>query len=251
MNSSSAAKHFFPPVFENNPQNPDVFGGLICEVTKKGNTVGKYHIKIHLGISRSAKHHQNVDLGEIFVYKLLDLIKVGPTVHFLPNIQKSRFGLYIATEDVKGFRQRSDIQKMNDREKLKCELLSNILILTDLHSENYGIDGEGNLSIIDFQLGALHRGTKRMEKYMKDNMKYRTQIVEFIKLWNFPKVFDSADSEITNQKELMAKRNIGRQSSDEYLAYLKQIKENVSVVLASNHDEDNTEPSPAKIQKIQ
>lgn len=41
---------------------------------------------------------------------------------------------------------------MDGKEKLKFELLSNILILTDLHSENYGIDGEGNLSIVDFQV---------------------------------------------------------------------------------------------------
>lgn len=90
-----------------------------------------------------------------------------------------------------------------------------------------------------------------MQYYWKNNKKNHIEIVEFIKLWNFPKIFKSADSEIIYQKNVMAKRNIDRESSKEYEKYLKQIKDNVSVVLASNDDEDNTEPNPNKIQKIQ
>lgn len=42
---------------------------------------------------------QNADLRELFVYRLLELIKVGPLVHFIPNTHYSCFGLYIATKD--------------------------------------------------------------------------------------------------------------------------------------------------------
>lgn len=61
--------------------------------------VKKYHVKIHSGVSSRRSGDGNGDVCEIFVYKLLEKIKIGPKVYFIPNIHKSRFGMYIATED--------------------------------------------------------------------------------------------------------------------------------------------------------
>uniref|UniRef100_A0A1I7WJD6 Uncharacterized protein n=1 Tax=Heterorhabditis bacteriophora TaxID=37862 RepID=A0A1I7WJD6_HETBA len=40
-----------------------------------------------------------VDICELFVYRLLYYIKMGPEVYFIPNVHHSSFGLYIATRE--------------------------------------------------------------------------------------------------------------------------------------------------------
>lgn len=62
--------------------------------------VAKYHIKVHIGLA-VAPFNQNADLRELFAYKLLEKINVGPKAHFVPNVHYSGLGLYIATEDGK------------------------------------------------------------------------------------------------------------------------------------------------------
>lgn len=58
-----------------------------------------YHVKIHSRVSSRRWGDADIDLREIFVYKLLEEIKIGPIAHFIPNIHNSKYGLYIATED--------------------------------------------------------------------------------------------------------------------------------------------------------
>lgn len=136
----------------------------MCIVKKNDEQIGKYHVKEHIGLS----NHRNADLREIFVYKLLELIKIGPKVHFLPNKHYSCFGLYIATEDGKfykylvfiiiyvlvvGFcRGNSNGVILTDELRAQRDLIRRIFFLKDVHSENYGVDGNGSLSIIDFQV---------------------------------------------------------------------------------------------------
>lgn len=61
---------------------------------------------------------------------------------------KSRLYIYIL---VAGFTRKSEA-KMVEEQKSQLDLLRHILFLMDLHSANYGIDGEGNLCIVDFQV---------------------------------------------------------------------------------------------------
>lgn len=49
-------------------------------------------------MGRSAALHTEVDLRELFIYKLLEIIKIGPNVHFIRNLHHSNFLLFIATE---------------------------------------------------------------------------------------------------------------------------------------------------------
>lgn len=73
-------------------------GGLECYIYRNKDFVKKFHVKIH---TRLANWHRNkgCDLRELFSYKLLETIDVGPKVHFIPNLHHSGFGLYIASED--------------------------------------------------------------------------------------------------------------------------------------------------------
>lgn len=63
------------------------------------NSHAKYYIKSRYNMHKSsAKYHNGVDLRELFVYKLLENLRVGPPVHFILNTHDSKFGLFIATE---------------------------------------------------------------------------------------------------------------------------------------------------------
>lgn len=70
----------------------------MCEVHEGGKLLATFHIKTHLGISRSVDHNL-VDLRELYVYKVVERIKVGSTVYFIPNENYSKHALYIATQD--------------------------------------------------------------------------------------------------------------------------------------------------------
>ncbi|CAJ0957468.1 unnamed protein product, partial [Mesorhabditis belari] len=124
-------------------------GGLICNVLRNGSLLGKYYVKEHIGLS----NWQHADLREIFIYKLFELIQVGPEVHFIPNTHYSGLGLYIGTKEVVGFR-RADTEGLEISNELYAQrdLLRRVLCVKDLHSKNYGVDDKGKLSIVDFQI---------------------------------------------------------------------------------------------------
>lgn len=73
----------------------------MVKITKTDQTeeVKRYHVKTHWRVSSRTSEGAPIDLRELFVYKLLERMKFGPKVYFIPNVHKSRFGLYIATED--------------------------------------------------------------------------------------------------------------------------------------------------------
>lgn len=73
---------------------------MMCYVEQGSKELATFFIKNHLGIVRSGNHNL-VDLRELYAYKVLEHIKVGPTVHFLPNEHYSQYALYIATEQGK------------------------------------------------------------------------------------------------------------------------------------------------------
>lgn len=63
---------------------------------------------------------------------------------------KAAYFRYISVE---GFQEFSDVRStMSWDSKLQLDLLRRILYLTDLHEANYGIDGKGNLCIVDFEV---------------------------------------------------------------------------------------------------
>lgn len=71
----------------------------MCEVNHNGKILAKFHVKCHYDTSSYTSEHSKVDLRELFAYKLLEIIKVGPLVHFVRNVHRSTYGMYIATQD--------------------------------------------------------------------------------------------------------------------------------------------------------
>uniref|UniRef100_A0A914EP93 Ubiquitin-like domain-containing protein n=1 Tax=Acrobeloides nanus TaxID=290746 RepID=A0A914EP93_9BILA len=226
-----AAQDYFSMLFNDNPELPTVKSmcnpnpnsgaqsGLICRVTKDGVDVGSYYVKTHLSLSlRSSSSHQHADLREIFVYRLLQLIKVGPVVHFLPDVHHSTLGLYIATQEVPGFRTAAEV-------KMEC------LYLTDLHTSNYGLDINGKLCIVDFQIGS-HAGSGKsaLQEYLKGQKKLRSQVgKDCFRDYGFSKTVDEADKRITFQKKLFEQKPIYFNVSENYRQYFIKVKDNIKI----------------------
>ncbi|KAI6188275.1 hypothetical protein M3Y98_00337500 [Aphelenchoides besseyi] len=161
------------------------------------------------------QHCQKADLRELFLYKLFELIRVGPKVHFIPNVYYSGLALYIGTEQVPGFR-RADAEGVEISEEMwaQRDFLRRVLFVKDLHSKNYGIDRDGKLSIVDFQINNNSDPTA-LQKYLdgykgwKGSKELRIRVAkDCINSWKFPDVFDEADAGIAKQKELFQKHSI-------------------------------------------
>lgn len=134
-------KHLFPTAieisFEQKAKGVSI--GAICSVKEDEKLLGQYYIKSHYNLHKSSvKYHAEVDLWELFIYKLLANIQVGPTVYFIRNIN--------------GFMEKSNPNfKRKPEFDLKLELLKHIFELGDLtsNSNNYGADEDENLMIVD------------------------------------------------------------------------------------------------------
>ncbi|KAI6188313.1 hypothetical protein M3Y98_00341400 [Aphelenchoides besseyi] len=236
-----AAEFYFSLLFKDDPQNPSIQtvfnskpnsgaqGGLICLVKRSEEILGNYYLKSHLGLSsKTPSAHQAVDLRELLIYKLLQLLGIGPVVHFLPNAHMSCFGLYIATEEVPGFRTARDV-RMPTYESYKLDILREIFYLIDLRSNNnnYGLNENDKLCIVDFQIGNHARSIKR--SYFKSNERielYKTCMRD----WRLSDAVKNADEQISLQKKRLKERSIFARASENYDDYLQKISDNIQLV---------------------
>ncbi|CAJ0582174.1 unnamed protein product, partial [Mesorhabditis spiculigera] len=115
----------------------------------------KYNVKCHHFGSSSSTKGRVPDIKEIFCYKLLELINVGPHVQFIipKKLPRTRGSLYIATKWCDNFVPISSIKE----EDVSAEVLVQILLLgaflfiDDLHSDNCGQwKGTKEAAIVDF-----------------------------------------------------------------------------------------------------
>uniref|UniRef100_A0A914EJK7 Ubiquitin-like domain-containing protein n=1 Tax=Acrobeloides nanus TaxID=290746 RepID=A0A914EJK7_9BILA len=195
-------------------ENTIFVAGFKCKITNDGANFGTFYTP---------------DLREIFVYKLLELIKVGSEVHFIPNVLESTTGLYIATREVSGFKEAKNVT-IDEDNNIQLELLQNLLFLRDLRSNrsNYGLDRDGQLAIVDIQV-ENHKGSKQSE--MKSLIKTRrSQEVckERISVWCLLTNINKADAAITSTKNFLNNRiRIMETHEKTYEKYRKKIKSNV------------------------
>ena len=74
--------------------------GFIC-VVDNGTHSDRYFIKTHQHgpTNETLKSVKRPDTKELFVYKLLNLIGIGPEAHFIIPSHGSKMTIYIATKD--------------------------------------------------------------------------------------------------------------------------------------------------------
>ena len=151
------------------------FGGILSITTKEG-TEEKRFFKTHqngsrftgftgeLFFSKSISVAQPVNIIELFVYKLLEELEIGPKVKFVVNPFVTN-DIYIVTKDLGDkfniagkISENECLNLKNDGELVsqitKFDLINRILGLSDLNQGNYGILDNGNqklIKIIDFR----------------------------------------------------------------------------------------------------
>ncbi|CAJ0582069.1 unnamed protein product, partial [Mesorhabditis spiculigera] len=226
-----AAGGYFSKFFNDSPEHPQIEikckpkenagaqGGLICEVLKREVTLGKFHVKTHFDTAIRSSNHTSPDLRELFVYRLLEAIKIGPEVHFIPNTHYSTFALYIATKDVIGFKQAHEARSVISGEcKLQLELLP-----------NYGLDGDKNLCIVDFQVDH-HTKSADVKEYLYADKEERIRVGKLcFTNWNLAKIVEDVDNRIDVQKALFKEKRISFLPSKNYNEYLSQVKKNITM----------------------
>ncbi len=142
--------------------------GKIMTIKYQNEKEEKYYIKTHQNgtqeQSRSTKKSsQAVDPKEIFMYKVLEFIGIGPEVHFFGD-PKIRGNCYIATKDAGGeknefftYRELRDNKKINKNDEYVikgltiADILSRIFNITDVidNKSNFGFVDQ-KIKIIDF-----------------------------------------------------------------------------------------------------
>ena len=137
------------------PKKSGIQTGFICDVSN-GTQTARYYIKTHQHgpTEDNAKSMQHPDTKELFVYKLLHYIGIGPHVHFIIPSHGAKRTIYIATKDCH-LVLLSSLTKdtANNTALLQLDLISRILCLRDCttNSSNCGQVGEKAM-IVDFRI---------------------------------------------------------------------------------------------------
>jgi len=183
--------------FFNNKEKGNQFGVIMTVKNYEKNTSRKYFVKAHIGYALTETvneiyaqgFHQHdasyfpkkPDLTEIFVYKILEKLGMGPRVQFMIH-PYARSGLFIISEALLDFKEASQLQEnevlmkmFKQRMEIKglksfkiginqIDLLSRIFNLSDIHSDNFGIVSNRNKDnpgwkILDFTMrGSIKYG---------------------------------------------------------------------------------------------
>lgn len=102
----------------------------------------------------------DIDLKELFAYKVLQGLGVGADISFVPNHTASKWMVYIASKEIADFKTLGKLELLETEDKLQnyssiiIQMLSlySIMMMSDHHLGNMGIDECGKSYIIDFCL---------------------------------------------------------------------------------------------------
>lgn len=237
-----AIEQFFMKFYGNNSQSSTIVvkfedklrsriqGGFVATVSRNANVLGRYHAKVHLGIA-VYPFNENADMRELFSYKLLELLKLGPKVYFVPNVHNFPLGLYVVTEEVSGFVQADEVDVSEDQMS-KLELIRRILCLKDLHSANYGLDCNRNLKIIDFKVSKKYG---KAENYWTSGTKVERQRVarSCLNTWQLETKIAEAKESIYQEKTTLERNGIPWKPMSDFETYLTEVQKNIGFILST------------------
>ena len=137
------------------PKKSGIQSGFTCDISD-GSQTTRYFIKTHQygPTEDNPKSLQPPDTKELFIYKLLQNIGIGPDVHFIVPSHGSKLTIYIATKDCH-LTLLSQLTKdtMNTKALVQLDLISRILCLRDCatNSSNCGQVNDEPM-IVDFRI---------------------------------------------------------------------------------------------------
>ena len=160
------------------PKKSGIQTGFTCDVYNGTQTV-RYYIKTHQygPTEDNVKSIKLPDTKELFVYKLLHHIGIGPQAHFIIPSHGTKKTIYIATRDCH-LVLLSNLTKYtaNNNALLQLDLISRILCLRDCatNSSNCGQVGEKAM-IVDFRIEKQSWGYAKadiLEEFYEGNSEF-------------------------------------------------------------------------------
>jgi hypothetical protein len=235
------------------PKKSGIQSGCICDVSN-GTRTTRYYIKTHQNgpTEDNPKSLKQPDTKELFVYKLLDYIGIGPQVHFIIPSRGTKRTVYIATKDCH-LVLLSSLTKdtANNTALLQLDLISRILCLRDCttNSSNCGQVGEKAM-IVDFRIEKQSRGYTKpdiLDKFCEGNSEFHYSglmeaavktpndvkmdiMKKSLQEWKLLENIERAGLEIAG----LVKRWDGKmQFEDDLHNYVKDLKATVDVLIKS------------------
>jgi hypothetical protein len=160
------------------PKKSGIQTGFTCDVSNGTQSV-RYYIKTHQygPTEDNIKSIKPPDTKELFVYKLLHHIGIGPQAHFIIPSHGTKKTIYIATMDCH-LALLSQLTKdtANNNALLQLDLISRILCLRDCatNSSNCGQVGEKAM-IVDFRIEKQSWGYAKadiLDKFYEGNSEF-------------------------------------------------------------------------------
>jgi len=160
------------------PKKSGIQTGFTCDVSNGTQSV-RYYIKTHQygPTEDNIKSIKPPDTKELFVYKLLHHIGIGPQAHFIIPSHDTKKTIYIATMDCH-LALLSQLTKdtANNNALLQLDLISRILCLRDCatNSSNCGQVGEEAM-IVDFRIEKQSWGYAKadiLDKFYEGNSEF-------------------------------------------------------------------------------
>ncbi|CAD6198018.1 unnamed protein product [Caenorhabditis auriculariae] len=162
------------PAIEFEETNDRTRSAVICKVIVNSIT-HKYRIKTNHNAGESGQASRwNLDLIELYVYKLLESIGLGPKIVFIPNCVASTSILYIGSEWLAHFQSFNSTEQVTTTEVshavVQIHFLAVFLSLGDMHEENFGINASSDPIILDFMINKLDfdKKTRDLEEFVEN-----------------------------------------------------------------------------------
>ncbi|CAI4233132.1 unnamed protein product [Auanema sp. JU1783] len=207
-----------------------VKGTVRCYVYREETLLMTYHVRTH---TKLAEQHDNksADLRVLFMYKLLEILRFGPKVHFYRNTGLPGFGFYTASEEVPGFRSFFGLSNSRTFTEIQMRLLCYCFYLRDVFNDkkNFGVDSNGRLQIVHFELRShIPNAERQATMYCHHYQNEETRIGQAcLAKWNLLSCIDMADEAIEKEKKLFEDHSFTFDPERDYSEYLTKIKSNV------------------------
>jgi hypothetical protein len=237
------------------PKKSGIQTGFICDISDGGQTT-RYFIKTHqYGPTEDhLKSMQPPDTKELFIYKLLHHIGIGPEVHFIVPSHGSKMTVYISTKDCH-LALLSQLTKdtMNTKALVQLDLISRILCLRDCatNSSNCG-QVDGKPMIVDFRIEKQSGGYFKsdiLNKFYEGNGEFnyvglmstaigipqeqKSLILrDSLQEWNLVEMIDEIALEI---HPIIQKIVTKVKVDDDIQRYVQDVKETIKVLLGSSY----------------
>ena len=232
------------------PKKSGIQSGFTC-VVSNGSQKIRYFIKTHQHgpTEENPKSVQPPDSKELFIYKFLHNIGLGPEVHFIVPSHGSKMTIYIATKDCH-LTLLSNLtgDTANTQALVQLDLISRILCLRDCttNSSNCG-QVDGKPMIVDFRIEKQSSGYIKsdiLDKFYTGNGEFNYKgimesaiaipqeeklsiIRESLQTWN---LFFNIDKTVTEIDQLIRKLVSKIIVDDDLERYVLDVKENIKIL---------------------